>query len=139
MEITINEVNQLYKNSLIDHLGITFINFSGDYIEAEMPVCTKTSQPQGYLHGGASLALAETVAGVGSYLNVNMDKFHVFGMQVSGSHISSVNKGVVIAKAELLHKGKSTHVWDVKIENEEGKLISTSRVTNAVVRKKREQ
>lgn len=139
MKLTIEEINEYNKNSLVNLLGIRFTNCTANYIEAEMPVCSKTSQPFGYLHGGASLALAETVAGVGSYLNIDTNKFNAFGMQVSGNHISSVNTGIVIAKAKLLHKGTSTHVWDVKIEDNNGKLISTSRITNAVVRKKKEE
>lgn len=134
--MTIEEINRFCKNSLIENLGIQFTKFSGETIEATMPVNHKTIQPMGYLHGGSSLALAESVASAGSLLILDPNKFNVFGMQVSGNHISSIKNGEVIAKACLLHKGNSSHVWDVRIEDKNGKLISTSRVTNAIIKVK---
>ncbi len=132
--MTIEEINLFCKNTLIENLGIQFTEFLGKTIEATMPVNEKTIQPMGYLHGGASLALAESVASAGSLLNVDPKKFTVFGMQVSGNHVSSINKGEVVAKAVLIHRGGTSHVWDVRIEDKAGKLISTSRVTNAIVK-----
>lgn len=101
-----------------------------------MPVNSKTHQPLGYLHGGASLALAETVGTAGSLFNIDTEKYLAFGMNVSGSHIASIREGVVIATAIIVHRGKTSHVWEVEIKDESGKLISVVRVTNAIVEKK---
>jgi len=131
----INKLNSICKDTFISYLGIEFLDYGDDFIEARMPVDNKL-QPMGLLHGGASLALAETIASGGSYLLVDADKYDVFGLQVSGNHISTVGDGMVHARAEIIHKGRSTHVWDVKIKSEQGKLISVIRVTIMVVKKK---
>ncbi len=136
--MTILEINEFCKNSLVGHLNIEFTNLTATSIEAKMPVHTPTHQPMGYLHGGASLALAETVGSGGSLLQIDATKYDVFGMQVSANHISPVKKGFVFATATLLHKGEKTHVWDVEIRDEKNKLISVARVTNAIVEKKSE-
>jgi 1,4-dihydroxy-2-naphthoyl-CoA hydrolase len=91
------------------------------------------------MHGGASLALAETVASAGSILMIDETKFDVLGLQVSGNHVSTYGTGEVIAKAEIVHKGNYTHVWDVKITSVTGKLICIARVTNIIVEKKEER
>jgi uncharacterized protein (TIGR00369 family) len=130
----IEQLNHLCKGTFISFLGIEFLDSGDDFIEARMPVDNKL-QPMGLLHGGASLALAETIASAGSYLLVDPEKYDVFGLQVSGNHISTIGKGMVYARAEIIHKGKSTHVWDVKIRSGSGKLISVTRVTIMVVKK----
>lgn len=134
----IKALNEFCAQSMIGLLGITFTGLTPESIQATMPVNSKTSQPNGFLHGGASLALAESLAGAGSYLMVDREKFNVFGLQVSGNHISSVDKGILRADAQLIHKGKTTHVWEVKITGENHKLISTVRVTNIITDKKKE-
>ena len=131
----INKLNSICKDTFISFLGIEFLDYGDDFIEARMPVDNKL-QPMGLLHGGASLALAETIASGGSYLLVDAEKYDVFGLQVSGNHISTISDGMVHARAEIIHKGRSTHVWDVKIKSERGKLISVIRVTIMVVKKK---
>ena len=132
-------LNEYCAQSMIGLLGITFTKISANSISATMQVNDRTSQPNGFLHGGASLALAESLAGAGSYLMVDRDKFNVFGLQVSGNHVSSVKEGSLLAKAQIIHKGKTTHVWEVKITNENDKLISVVRVTNIVAEKKKEE
>ena len=132
-------LNKFCADSMIGLLGITFTDVLPENIRATMPVNKNTRQPNGWLHGGASLALAESMAGAGSYLMVDREKFNVFGLQVSGNHISSVDKGILQADAKLIHKGKTTHIWDVKITADNNKLISTVRVTNMVVEKKKEE
>jgi len=134
--MTIDEINDFCKNSLVGHLHIKFTETSQTTVVAKMPVNAMTQQPMGFLHGGASLALAETVASCGSLLLVDISQFNVFGMQVTGNHISPDSEGFVFAKATILHKGKTTHVWDVEIRDEENKLISVARVTNAIVEKR---
>jgi len=130
----IKQLNHLCKGTFISFLGIEFLHSGDDFIEASMPVDNKL-QPMGLLHGGASLAFAETIASGGSYLQVDPEKYDVFGLQVSGNHLSTISKGMLYARAEIIHKGHSTHVWDVKIRSENGKLISVTRVTIMVVKK----
>jgi uncharacterized protein (TIGR00369 family) len=130
----IEQLNHLCKGTFISFLGIEFLTYGSDFIEASMPIDNKL-QPMGLLHGGASLALAETIASAGSYLLVDPEKYDAFGLQVSGNHIASIDKGTLIARAEITHKGRSTHVWDVKIKSEEGKLVCVTRVTIMIVKK----
>lgn len=133
--MTIDQINKICQDTFISHLEIEFIEFTEEYVLAKMPVNRKKMQPMGILHGGASLALAETVAGAGTMLLIDSEKYVSFGLQVTGNHISTSSSGEVFAKAEIVHKGQSTHVWDVKISNPEGKLISISRVTNIIKEK----
>jgi len=134
--MTIEEINEFCKNTLVEHLDIEFVEVTPTTVIARMPVHAPTQQPMGYLHGGASLALAETVGSAGSLFLIDPKEFNVFGIQVSASHISSVREGFVIAQATIIHKGRTTHVWDVEIKDDENKLISVARVTNAIVQKK---
>ena len=133
--MTIEEINNFCRHTLISNLEIEFIEAGNNYLIAQMPVSNKTIQPLGFLHGGASLALAETVASAASFLLVDIEKYIVFGSQVSANHLSTIREGMVIAKAELLHQGKTTHVWNVNITDNKGKLISTARVTNSIKEK----
>jgi uncharacterized protein (TIGR00369 family) len=131
----INKLNEICRGTFISFLGIEFLDYGENYIEARMPVDNKL-QPMGLLHGGASLALAETIASGGSYLLIDREKFDVVGLQVSGNHLSSVSEGFLFARAEIIHRGKKTHVWDVQIKSDSGKLISVTRVTMMVIKKK---
>lgn len=123
-------------DTLMDTLGISFIHLSPGRVEAVMPVEKRVCQPFGLLHGGASLALAESVAGQGSLAVCEADEIPV-GVQVSGNHVSSVKEGdEVRAVGTLLHKGRSTHVWNVDILASDGKLVSSVRVVNNLVKKR---
>lgn len=133
--MTIEQINQICQNTFISHLEIEFLEYGKDYVLARMPVSSFNHQPTGVLHGGANLALAETVAGAGSLLFVDDEKYNVFGLQVTGNHLATISEGDVFARAEILHRGQSTHVWDVKITDKGGKLISVSRVTNIIKEK----
>lgn len=135
----IKELNDFCAHSMIAVLGIVFTNINKDSIHATMPVNSKTCQPNGWLHGGASLAFAESLAGAGSYLLIDREQFNVFGLQVSGNHITSVNQGILQGDAQLIHKGKTTHVWEVKISGDNNKLISVVRVTNIIADKKKQE
>lgn len=121
---------------MIEALGIKFIPTTDDLAVAEMPICPATRQYMGILHGGASLTLAETVAGVGSLHLIEYDEaYAVCGSEVSGSHVAmSANEGKVYGKARLVHAGKGTHVWNVDITDEDGKVLSAERVTNRIIR-----
>jgi len=118
------------------NLGIQFTFASESRIEATMPVDERTRQPFGILHGGASLALAETVAGLGSMILCKPDEISV-GMQVSGNHISSAHEGdTVRAVGSILHKGRSSHIWNVDIFTSTDKLVSSVRVVNSILKKR---
>ena len=131
--MNVKELNEFCKDTLIGHLDIEFVEYGPDFVVAKMAVDNKKIQPMGILHGGASLALAETVASVGSYLLVDRNKYTVMGLQVSGNHVSPVTGGNVYARAEIMHKGTMTHIWDVKIVSDEQKPVSLIRVTMVVV------
>jgi 1,4-dihydroxy-2-naphthoyl-CoA hydrolase len=134
--MTIKEINAFCKDSFIGFLNIEFTEYGENYIVARMPVDEKKLQPMGILHGGASLALAETVASAGSFLIVDETKYDVLGLQVTGNHVSTFSRGIVTARAELVHKGNATHIWDVKIVSDTDKLICVARVTNIIIEKK---
>jgi 1,4-dihydroxy-2-naphthoyl-CoA hydrolase len=137
LQMTIKELNDFCKDTLIGHLDIEFLDYGPDFVLAKMPVDKKKIQPMGILHGGASLALAETVASVGSYFLTDPEKYAVMGMQVSGNHINPVTGGTVFARAELMHKGNMTHIWDVRIETDAQKPVALIRITMAVVEKEK--
>lgn len=125
-----------YSNSMVEHLGIVFIPSDDDAVCAEMPVDHRTSQPFGMLNGGASLALAEMVAGHGS-MSLCRDGECACGMQVSGNHISAVPiGGKVMATGRLVHRGRSSHIWNIDITTPDGQLVSTVRVVNFIFKKK---
>ena len=130
--MNIQDINKFCENTMISHLGIEFLDFSDGVLFARMLVSDKVRQPMGLLHGGASLALAETMGSAGSVIMVDVQKYTVLGLQVSGNHVSSVSNGYVYGKAKLIHKGTKTHVWDVEISDEEKNLVSTVRVTNFI-------
>ena len=127
------------KGTLIETLGIRFIPTADEYAVAEMPISPATRQYWGVLHGGASLSLAETIAGVGSlHINHYDENYAVCGREVNASHVAmSSTEGVVYGKAKLVYAGKSTHVWNVDIVGEDGQVISAERVTNRIIKIKK--
>ncbi len=128
-------INKFAENTMVANLGIRFTAVGEGWVEATMPVDHRTARPGGLLHGGANLALAETIAGLGSMLTVDINEFDVLGIQISANHCGGASSGTVYARAEILHPGNQTHVWNVEIKNEAGKLISTGRVTNMIVKR----
>lgn len=137
MKLESNNIRERMKDTLMKTLQITFIETDKETIEAIMPVGEHNAQTLHVLHGGATIALAESVAGVGSNILCKEDEAS-YGMQISANHISSAKMGdTVRAVGTILHKGNSTHVWNVDVISEKtGRLISTIRVTNAIVKKK---
>ncbi len=125
--------NSVSKNTLMETLDIVFTDFGEDYMVAEMPVTPKVHQPMGILHGGATIALAETVGSAASHMFVNREKYAVKGMELSANHIRSISKGKVIATARPIHKGKKTHLWEVRVEDTEQRLISICKLTMIVL------
>lgn len=135
-EIPLDALNEQAKSTLMGNLGIQYTFASPERVEATMPVDHRNRQPFGILHGGATLALAETVAGLGSMIAAKPDEF-VVGMQVSGNHISSAHEGdTVRAVATSVHLGRSSHVWNVDVFTSTGKLVSSVRVVNSVMKRK---
>ncbi len=126
------ELNRICKGTLIDLLDIVFTAFSDSTVEATMEIQPKHHQPMGFVHGGALLALAETVGSAGSFLLVDPELFDVFGSVVNGQHLAPARNGTLFALASLTVKTDFKHVWDVEIKDDAGKLISISRVTNSV-------
>ena len=134
-KIPLDQLNAQAKHALMGNLGIQYTYASDDRVEATMPVDERTRQPFGILHGGATLALAETVAGLGSMILCQSDEI-IVGMQVSGNHISSAHEGdTVRAVATIVHKGRSSHVWNVDVFTSTNKLVSSVRVVNSVMKK----
>ncbi|MDR1201580.1 MAG: Cof-type HAD-IIB family hydrolase [Tannerellaceae bacterium] len=135
-DIPLDQLNARAKHALMGNLGIQYTYASEDRVEATMPVDIRTRQPFGILHGGATLALAETVAGLGSMVLCQPDEI-IVGMQVSGNHLSSAKEGdTVRAVGTIIHKGRSSHVWNVDVFTSTGKLVSSIRVVNSVLKKK---
>ncbi len=135
-EVPLDLLNERARHALMGNLGIQYTYASDERVEATMPVDYRTRQPFGILHGGATLALAYTVAGLGSMIICEPDEI-VVGMQVSGNHISSAHEGdTVRAVATIVHKGRSSHVWNVDVFTSTNKLVSSIRVVNSVIKKR---
>jgi 1,4-dihydroxy-2-naphthoyl-CoA hydrolase len=126
-----------FSNTLMEALGIEAVELSPNKVILSMPVGPKTHQPLGFLHGGASVALAETAASIGGMLNVDPSQFSVFGIEINANHVKSKREGIVRGIAVPLHIGRTTMVFDIKIVDEEDNLISVSRCTIGVVNKKK--
>lgn|SRR5687768_12548132 len=121
--------------NLGEHLGMKFLELTPERVSATMPVDERTRQPYGILHGGASVALAETVASVAGALNVDLDKFNVVGVEINANHIRAKRDGIVTGTATPIHIGRSTQVWSIHIVDEEQRTVCMSRCTLAVVPK----
>lgn len=128
------ELNSV-KNTMVDYLGIEMIELGDDYIKARMPVDHRTHQPMGLLHGGASVALAETLGSTGAFLCVDHAKYNVVGLEINANHVRGVRDGWVIGTARPLHRGRTTQLWEIRITNDAEKLVCISRLTMAVIEK----
>ncbi len=128
----LDKLNQGSKNTLAEQLGMVFTRVEAGYVEATMPVDQRTHQPFGMLHGGASVALAETVGSVGSNVIAGAGKAAV-GLEINANHLKSLKSGLVTAKASIVHQGKSTHVWDIRLFGPEEQLVCISRFTAAII------
>lgn len=129
------KIQPLSKNTLSEHLGMLFTEVGSNYLKATMPVDHRTHQPYGLLHGGASVALAETLGSVGAALTLDPEKFICVGMEINANHLRSVRSGLVTGTATPIHRGASSQVWEIKIHDDHGKLTCISRLTVAVLRK----
>lgn len=118
---------------MVSHLGIEFISIGDDYIEATMPVDERTKQPMGLLHGGASVALAETLGSIAATLTLDMTKQYAVGLEINTNHLRAMRSGTVTGKATPVHIGRTTQVWSIEIRNEESKKVAISRITMAIL------
>lgn len=131
--LTLESLAILGKGTMTEYLGIEWTEIGDDFLKARMPVDHRTKQPYGLLHGGASCVLAETLGSVGSALVVDHTKFYCVGLEINANHVRSAKQGYVTGVVSPLHLGRQTHVWDIKIYNEEEKLTCVSRLTVAVI------
>ena len=126
-------INSTHEGTLMSHLGIESIDVGENHLTAKMPVDKRTCQPLGLLHGGASAALAESLGSVGSAIRLDLSQQAPVGLELNANHIRPVTSGYVIGTATALHLGGRTHVWDIKIEDEAGRLVCVSRLTIMIV------
>ena len=129
---TLENLNQLFSNSAVSHLGIEISAFGEDWIEATMPVDHRTTQPFGLLHGGISVALAETIGSSAGYLAIEENKIAV-GLDINAHHLRSVKQGIVTAKATPISLNRNIHVWQIDIRDEQDKLCCVSRLTLSIL------
>ncbi len=133
--LTVEVLNNRTTGNMVGHLGIEYTEVGADFIVAKMPVDHRTQQPMGLLHGGASVVLAETLGSVGSAYLIDLEKQFAVGLEINANHIRSARSGYVFGKAQILHQGRKTHVWEIKITDEDAKLVCISRLTVAIVDK----
>ena len=135
-DLTVEDIQPLGKNTMGENLGMLFTELGADYLKATMPVDHRTQQPYGLLHGGASVALAETLGSVGAALVVDHNQLICVGQEINANHLRSVRSGLVTGVAKPVHIGASSQVWEIKIYDEREKLVCISRLTVAVLKRK---
>lgn len=129
-------LNAINKNTLMETLDIEYIDFGADFLIAKMPVTPKVHQPNGILHGGATVALAESVGSAASHIFTDVDNFEIRGIEIAANHVRAVKEGFIFAKATILHKGRTTQLWQIKITDEQDRLISLCKLTTIALLKK---
>lgn len=127
--------NQIRKGTLMETLEIEYVDVGENFLIARMPVTPKVHQPDGVLHGGASVALAESVGSAASYVFLDGNQYFVRGIEIAANHVKSIKAGFVYARASILHKGRTTQLWEIRITNEEGDLISNCKLTTIALPK----
>jgi 1,4-dihydroxy-2-naphthoyl-CoA hydrolase len=132
---SVDDLNAYQQETLVSHLGIRYVAVGEDFLSAVMPVDQRTKQPAGILHGGASVALAETLGSTGANMVLDRDKKLAVGLEINANHIRAMREGQVKGTARPLHLGGSTQVWEIRITEEQGRLVCVSRITMAVLDK----
>ena len=132
--LTPAHLNIISQGTLLTYLEIEFVEIGDNYIIAKMPVKDKTSQPMGILHGGASVSLAESIGSAGSYMMIDKKKESAIGLEINANHVGSAHEGYVYGKGTVVHKGRTTHIWNIEIRNEQDKLISLCRLTVMILK-----
>ena len=136
-EETLRLLNNIRRNTLMETLNIEYIDVGDDFLTAKMLVSSDVFQPDGILHGGATIALAESVGSAVSLIDIDLKKFNVRGIQLSANHISSATSGFVTATAKFIHKGSTTHLVEIRITDDNGKLVSICKLTNIILPKQK--
>ncbi len=131
----IEDLNSKRHGTLVGNLGILFTEIGADFVRGTMPVDPRTVQPYGLLHGGASVALAETLGSTGASMCVNADEYQVVGQEINANHVRAARSGLVTGTARAVHLGGRTHVWSIDIVNDAQKLVCISRITMAVIKR----
>jgi 1,4-dihydroxy-2-naphthoyl-CoA hydrolase len=135
-DISLQQIQSFGPQTINEHLGIEWIEIGNDFLKARMPVDHRTKQPFGLLHGGASCVMAESLGSFASYLIVDPSTFYCVGIEINANHIRSAKEGYVYGVCKPIHIGSTTHVWDIRIINEEEKLVCISRLTVGIMKKK---
>ena len=135
--INLKDINTINQGTLISNLGIEFTEIGGDFLIAKMPVDERTFQPMGLLHGGANVALAETLGSIGTFLIIDGKTQNGVCIEINANHIGSAMEGFVYGTAKLLHQGKTTHIWNIEIRDDNKRLISSSRMTMMIIERKK--
>jgi 1,4-dihydroxy-2-naphthoyl-CoA hydrolase len=135
-ETTVEELQERARNTLVEHIGIRITEIGPDFLRATMPVNSHTHQPYGVLHGGASVALAETLGSLGATLCVDQSKYLCLGQEINANHLRAVSSGVVTGTARPYHLGGRSQVWHIEIRDERERLVCVSRLTMAVVERR---
>ena len=130
---SVEELNSSGVGTLLEHLGIRFTEIGDDFIRGTMPVDARTRQPYGLLHGGASVALAETLGSMGATMCVDAKEYLCVGQEINANHVRGARTGLVTGTARPVHLGGRSHVWTIEIQNDAGKLVCTSRLTIAII------
>ena len=131
----VESINNVSVGTMASALGIVFTEIGDDYLKATMPVDSRTVQPDRLLHGGASVALAETIGSVGAHLTIDPEKYQCVGLEINANHIKAKKDGIVTGTGKPIHRGRTTQVWEINITDEQKKLVCISRITVAVLQK----
>ena len=133
--LSLEEIKEINEGTMMESLGIEYLDLREGFVYARMYVKKELSQPYGMLHGGASMAMAESVGGVGSAYYLGIKDYIIRGMQFSANHVKAAKVGTyVYATATIIHKGRQTHVWNIDIKNEDDELLSSCRLTNFILK-----
>lgn len=130
------EANKVCKNTLMETLQIEFVDFGEDFVTAKMPINSRVYQPDGVLHGGATVALAESVGSFAAHIFLNLEEVFVRGIEITGNHLKSIREGNVYAKATFIHRGRTTQLLQIHVTDDEGNLISLCKLTTIALPKK---
>jgi 1,4-dihydroxy-2-naphthoyl-CoA hydrolase len=133
--LTLEELNAGRSGTILEHIGVEFTQIGDDFVRGIMPVDGRTRQPYGLLHGGASVALAETLGSTGATMCIDAEHYQCVGQEINANHVRPARAGWVTGTARPVHLGGRTHVWSIEITNEAGKLVCISRLTMAVIRR----
>ena len=133
IETTVEQLGERSKNTLMEHLGIEYLELGAEHLTARMPVDHRTQQTDGILHGGASVALAETLGSIAARLCVGSEDKTIVGLEINANHIRPVRSGWVTGVARPIHVGNKTQIWEIRISNEQDKLVCVSRLTVAII------